>query len=83
MALTAPQVLWARRRVVADVFGASPVNVTKAQIDQSIAACVTYLEANATAIAAAMDGTPLATAPVAVKAEAFAIAAKARYGKLD
>ena len=33
MALTADQALWARRQVVADVFGAAPVTVTKAQID--------------------------------------------------
>lgn len=81
MALTAAQVVWARRQVVADIFGASPVNVTKAQIDAAVAAVVASLEGSAgTELVAAMTGTALESASVAVKAEVVAIAAMARYG---
>lgn len=79
MALTAPQVLWARRQVVADVFGAAPVTVTKAEIDSSIAALVTWIEANATSALAAMAGTPLAGASTTIKGQCLAIAIEARY----
>lgn len=84
MALTDPQELWARRRVVADVFGAAPVTVTKQDIDDSVAALVTLLEATSTqtAIGNAMVGTALAGATTAVKAKVFAIAALARYGEV-
>lgn len=82
MALTTPQTLWARRQVVAEIFGTSPVNVTKAQIDAAIAACVTWAEDNATEAAAAMAGTALESATAAVKAEAVAIAIRARYGDI-
>ena len=80
MALTAPQTMWARRQVVADVFGAGPVNVTKPDIDASINALVAWAETNAASAQAAMAGTPLASASAAVKAQCMAIAIRARYG---
>lgn len=80
MALTAPQTLWARRQVVADVIGSAPATVTKAQIDEAVAACVSWMESNSTSALAAMDGTALAGATNATKAEVFAIGVVARYG---
>ena len=80
MALTAPQQLQARRQVVAEVFGAAPVNVTKAEIDTAINACVTWIETNSASAVAALAGTALAAASATVKAQVIAIAIKNRYG---
>lgn len=83
MALTAPQTLWARRQIVSEVFGATPVNVTKAEIDSTVAALVTWAETNAASAATAMAGTPLAGASAAVKANCLSIAIRARYGAIN
>jgi hypothetical protein len=83
MALTAPQALWARRQVVAEVFGTNPVTVTKTDIDTSINALVSWIEANVASAQASLNGTPLAGASAAVKAEALSIAIRARYGDIN
>lgn len=80
MALTAPQILAARRQVVATVFNGGAVNVTKAQIDASVAACVLWAENNAATINTAIAGTALASASATVKAQVFAIAIETRFG---
>lgn len=80
MALTADQVLVARRRVSLEVLGNAPAAVTKAEIDAAVAACVSWIETNAASAVAAMSGTVLAGATTPVKAQVLAIAIGARYG---
>ena len=81
MALTAPQVIDARRAVIPIVFAAdAPVNLTKAQLDSTIATVVTWLENNAASFNTAIAGTPLSSASSAIKSAVMAKVAEVRYG---
>lgn len=81
MALTAPQVIDARRVVIPIAFpGGAAVNLTKAQLDTTIATIVTWLENNAASFNTAIAGTPLAGQSAAVKAAIMAAVAVVRYG---
>lgn len=80
MALTAAQVIIARRRVSAEVLGGAPAAVTKAEIDTAVAALVSWMETNVASAQAALTGTALAGASAAVKAQVLAIAVGTRYG---
>lgn len=81
MALTAPQVIEARRVTIPIAFPAgAPVNLTKAQLDTTIATIVTWLENNAASFNTAIAGTPLAGQSAAVKSSIMAAVALVRYG---
>lgn len=81
MALTAAQVVEARRRSVLAAFpGGAPVTVTKTQIDAATAATTAWLEANAASFVAALNGTVLQAASATIQAKVLAIVAECRYG---
>ncbi len=80
MALTTDQQIDARRKAIQAAFPGTPSTVTKGEIDAAVAACVAWIEANAASAVAAMNGTVLAGAPVALKAQILALAITARYG---
>lgn len=86
MALSATQQVTARRAVVSDVLlPLAAVNVTKAQVDDTLAALVAWVESAAvqTSFNTAIAGTALAGASAAVKAQCLTIALRARYGDLS
>lgn len=82
MALTAPQLEYARREIVAAVFGVTPATVTKSQIDAVSAAITTFIEGATfqSGFASAISGTVLAGQTAAIQSAVFAAVAKARYG---
>lgn len=80
MALTPTQVIDARQRIVAAVFGITPATVTKPQIDTVSAAATTWLEANAASFVTALNGTVAQGQSAPVLAAILAAVAQSRYG---